>query len=367
MPSQGSQFHQFNNDPGRCSAWIKAKKRCCQRAVSAADLKTRNGLLSLPRTAGSERDDMSKAAALYFCNGWHRPGGKHPVDGSAITMVVAALQKLRKAAPTDDGKASQGAEARLDRPAGSAEEEAGPLQVTRQQRSRGPLPEKQGRPHAQPSGTPQANAESTPRTAQGGGEAREGLIQEGSRRGGSERRAQANTEEVPKPSSERRQAPASSKEVRSSPPRQDRAEPPAPVRRSTRIAARLADGQQAVSPAPAISPLPAQESEPSDPPVRRSARLRALGERTNVGSSEGSQSEAAPAARRPHTIGKDRRLGNERACRDVNAAEQCPVCVDALGSDGPWARCNLCSNDYHVRCLTTWFANTDYPPHCGHW
>jgi hypothetical protein len=101
--------------------------------------------------------------------------------------------------------------------------------------------------------------------------------------------------------------------------------------------------------------------------VRRSARLRALGEGTNVGSSERSQSEAAPAAGRPHAIGKDTRLGSERASRDVNAAEQCPVCVDALGNNGPWARCNLCSNDYHVRCLTTWIANTDYPLHCGHW
>lgn len=88
----GPKFILFNEDPSRCSAWLKDKGRCCHRKIAAVDQKRRDSLLQFISRAQIYGTEVAEEVAnLYFCNGWHRPGGKHPIPCSEKDKIQRIL------------------------------------------------------------------------------------------------------------------------------------------------------------------------------------------------------------------------------------------------------------------------------------
>ncbi|KAM4067509.1 ring finger domain-containing protein [Hirsutella rhossiliensis] len=77
------QFRSINNNPSLCSAWIKSEDRCCQRQISASDKKKRDDLLLIYQRNSRHLSIEMELFRLFFCNGWHRPGGRYPINESA--------------------------------------------------------------------------------------------------------------------------------------------------------------------------------------------------------------------------------------------------------------------------------------------
>ena len=90
-------FRKFNENASKCSAWLEEKDRCCGRNIVAADQERRTLLLeSIPRNRIYDGDNAKELAGLYFCNGWHRPGGIYAVSSSEAGKL---LQTLSSRAP----------------------------------------------------------------------------------------------------------------------------------------------------------------------------------------------------------------------------------------------------------------------------
>ena len=85
------RFVEFNEDPSRCSAWLKDKGRCCHRKIAAVDQKRRDSLFQSNSRARIRKEEVEEMINLYFCNGWHRPGGKHPISFSERDKVLQIL------------------------------------------------------------------------------------------------------------------------------------------------------------------------------------------------------------------------------------------------------------------------------------
>ncbi|RDL36269.1 uncharacterized protein BP5553_06881 [Venustampulla echinocandica] len=76
-------FKEFNKDTSICSAWLPGKDRCCGKRIVAADQERKEMLLqSIARGRMYHGDKADELAGLYFCNGWHRAGGKHAISSS---------------------------------------------------------------------------------------------------------------------------------------------------------------------------------------------------------------------------------------------------------------------------------------------
>ena len=85
------KFIKFNENPDRCSAWLKGKERCCRRRIAAVDQKRRDSLCQSNSRARIKTEEAEEMVNLYFCNGWHRPGGKHPIPYSERDKVLQVL------------------------------------------------------------------------------------------------------------------------------------------------------------------------------------------------------------------------------------------------------------------------------------
>lgn len=405
---------ESNDDCGHCSAWIDDKKRCCLRPISAADRKRRGELIQLMEAPNQQQQHMEEAARLYFCKGWHRPGGKHSVETSALTVVASWLRE------DTSREKSQTPATGVVYTARDAEETPGQSEVTETGRGqRTPLERERRR--TQLPDTFAHNEAPVPGAIQEADAGSGGRASEGST--GDVQRGTSRSEERPsrpllESSSAIAVAGGGRRSPRQRPLRRGNAKAtmllrrsariaaqhyatttqtfPAPfdpfsqVRKSARIAARRRTATS-VGAASAPSRLPSdaeapaslgstahglekdtgqhcvgpQEAAPSEPSqLRRSERIRVS--LVIDPPSETSQSSLA-RTRRLHTFGTKQIIANARAKRDIEEEEDCYICIDKFGSDGPWARCNHCSNDYHLQCLKDWLLLADFEPKCGFW
>lgn len=56
-----------------------------------------------------------------------------------------------------------------------------------------------------------------------------------------------------------------------------------------------------------------------------------------------------------------------RRHREVDVGEECAICRDELGLPRDVARCNGCSNDYHIACVAECFRTAEGRPKCPTW
>jgi hypothetical protein len=86
-----SKFFKLNENPNRYSAWLNDKGRCCQRKIATIDQKRRDSLFKSNARAQIRIEEAEEIINLYFCNGWHRPKGKHPIpclDRNKILQIL---------------------------------------------------------------------------------------------------------------------------------------------------------------------------------------------------------------------------------------------------------------------------------------
>ena len=334
---------QINDDINRCSAWIDGRNRCCQRLISKADRKKRDGLLLAAKAPGGRRDATLEAAKLYFCNGWHRPGGKYPVDSSAVKSISSLLQKC---APSGSDGHSRASVSRLPRSPHGADS-------ARIQSS--PTKRQQGHTHAEGAPAVRRSPRFVAQQRDTAGQPSQAHVNLGSRVRRSERIA-----------TRRGMGP---RDTTSS----THLDLPAQEEDPTSTTDGLEHGtsqHQVVPPASAPPSLSPQRPVPPQPPqLRRSDRIRASHVSANNPPLETSRPSAATTTRRPHTFGRcrdDNRIGTRVAARIVEEDEECPICFEILGSEGPSARCNFCTADYHLACLTWWIPGR-LSPSCPKW
>ncbi|KAH8799402.1 hypothetical protein F5884DRAFT_863571 [Xylogone sp. PMI_703] len=85
-------FKEFNENPSKCSAWLKEKDRCCGRNIVATDQERKTFLLqSIARNRIHDGEEAEELVGLYFCNGWHRPGGRYAIPHSERRKLLQAL------------------------------------------------------------------------------------------------------------------------------------------------------------------------------------------------------------------------------------------------------------------------------------
>jgi hypothetical protein len=85
-------FKEVNENTSKCSAWLKEKDRYCGRNIIAADRKRKAFLLqSIDRSRTHGGSEAEELAGLYFCNGWHRPGGRYAISSSERRKLLQAL------------------------------------------------------------------------------------------------------------------------------------------------------------------------------------------------------------------------------------------------------------------------------------
>lgn len=85
-------FKEFNENTSKCSAWLQEKGRCCGRTIVTTDQEKKEILLqSIARSRTSHNDQSDELAGLYFCDGWHRPGGKYVISSSQTRKLLQNL------------------------------------------------------------------------------------------------------------------------------------------------------------------------------------------------------------------------------------------------------------------------------------
>ncbi|KAH8674421.1 hypothetical protein BGZ60DRAFT_403905 [Tricladium varicosporioides] len=85
-------FKECNTNTSKCSAWLQEKNRYCGRNIVAADQDRKKMLLqSITRTRAYHGSKADELAGLYFCNGWHRPGGKYAISSSQTSKLLRKL------------------------------------------------------------------------------------------------------------------------------------------------------------------------------------------------------------------------------------------------------------------------------------
>ncbi len=85
-------FKEFNKNTSKCSAWLKEKDRYCGRNIIAADRERKAFLLqSIDHSRTHSGSEAEELAGLYFCNGWHRPGGRYAISSSESRKLLQTL------------------------------------------------------------------------------------------------------------------------------------------------------------------------------------------------------------------------------------------------------------------------------------
>ena len=345
MPPNGPQFLCLNDNTSRCSAWIKPQNRCCKRPISASDKKERDKLLSQYRN--SQHPQLSSAderqlLSLFFCKGWHRPGGKHAVSDLAQRSIADGLRRanLIRATQPAESQATSGAESlRANGP------ESPPTRPIREPEPTQHSPS--GQPHSPDASTmidPDEQRQGEPVAAEP--QQRGSPVDDhGPRR--SARLQQRNA--VLASASSHDQSLQRADEGQSLPATAGSLEGSADANRGCRRSARLREqSTRSSASAPGAhegiheAPVQGQELQVAVDPIRRSPRrlpARSFG--------------LAPSGRR-----------DPRQHRDVDTAEECAICRDELDAPGDVARCKQCSHDFHIKCIVPSFITT---PQCPYW
>jgi hypothetical protein len=84
-------FKEVNENTSKCSAWLQEKDRCCQRTIVTADQQRKEMLLQSITRRNSQGEELDELAGLYFCNGWHRPGGRCAISSSQTRKLLQNL------------------------------------------------------------------------------------------------------------------------------------------------------------------------------------------------------------------------------------------------------------------------------------
>jgi hypothetical protein len=331
------KFQEFNENPSKCSAWLKDKGRCCQRKIAAVDQKKKDTLL---RSVSGNRiyrgDEAEELADLFFCNGWHRPGGKYAIPNPERQKVLQSLFPSTPQPATWFIQAPRHRESPISSPANAAQDSAsfGFSDAERLTLSMAQSDEQYPSATSEPFATRTQRELPTPSPANAAQEITSLGLSD------AERLSFSNAE--------------SSMQY------------PMPI--TNPLATR---GQESV--APAQAPIPVRQSarlrgaEPTTPtPDNQSTSITPS--RSAVQTRQAAGAQFAPSllpARRFAQAPRNR--VDPRSDRIVDVNEECPICTDPLRSPDDVARCNNCCNDFHINCVDAWFSSPIRTAHCGSW
>ncbi|KFA55413.1 hypothetical protein S40293_11539 [Stachybotrys chartarum IBT 40293] len=96
MLATTSQFLSFNENPSQCSA-LTREGRHCQRRISIKDQARRDPLTLALEDDPDDRTKVTELVHLFFCKGFHRPGGKFPIHESIHQAAVRLLLEQKNA------------------------------------------------------------------------------------------------------------------------------------------------------------------------------------------------------------------------------------------------------------------------------
>lgn len=366
MSANSPHFFLFNDNPSQCSAWMKSENRCCRRQISAPDMKRRAMLLSTYKNQILQSSSQTELAGLYFCNGWHRPGGKYPVQSSARDTVLSLLQESAGPATRFHTRGRP-----VPSTADNVEESASicvSINLSEEERLRfsgeHSSGQHQGRASHLPPLPPATRQHRQPAPSSAGS------VREADPRDAP--RSSFANEDLTERLAEHTPAPLAVDLL------QRRTQQGIPTgntgnRRSARLQA-----QQHASPILASTarsqPASVQREEPQATPVsvRRSARLQAQQHAARI-QGPTARSEPAPLQREEPRLPAQRFAEapadrvDPRLDRIVDVNGECPICTCRLGPLERVARCNHCCNDYHLDCVLMWFNNATTAPSCGIW
>ena len=326
-----AKFQEFNENPSVCSAWLKDKDRCCKRKIAAKDQERKNSLFrSISGNQIYGGDEARELAGLHFCNGWHRPGGKHAIPSSEIQKALRAIFQASSETATTftpvpqrlPGSINLSEPERLvfsNAESGTQfpEHMAVPL-ATRQLRQNN---------HLQPQAlnTPSQAPTPTRQTA----------------------RVQAQNFELPAqtltPTRQSARIRVQNLDAR--------AQAPIPTRRSARLR-----GQEP-SDLPRVSATTSNDQSSTATPSRPATRSRRTANTEETPS-------LLPAQRFAQTSQNRFDPRNDRAV-DIN--ENCSICWDPLEDPSRITRCNNCCNDFHLNCVNEWFSSQTSGSSCSSW
>jgi hypothetical protein len=410
-------FKEFNSNPLKCSVWVKDKDRCCQRKIADVDQKRKASLFqSISVHQVTSGDEAEELAGLYFCNGWHRTGGKYaipalerrkvllllfPNASEPTTRFAPAPQPWQRPSPPStyaahdpespglseaerfyfsvaesatqmpgDNVGSQRVPPILasttgtrTRPVNLASRES-PLLQRRTQAEQSPLAEARSQNRGQRyTASPRSVFEnSVPNVSFASDNAPPPVSTRQTRQS-----ARVREQEPEIPPQVTIPTPRRSARIRGEEPEiSPQAAIPTPRR-----SARIRGEEPEISPQAAI-PTPRQSArirgqapeispQVAIPTPRQSARIR---DQAPVASAEGSI-PAVVTQPRQSTSTQHRHPG--RMNRLVDPNEDCPVCTSALGDHGGVSRCNVCQNDLHKDCLLEWLIMPNSHQSCVCW
>lgn len=267
---------------------------------------------------------------LYFCNGWHRPGGKHPVQDSARNEVLSRLTQSGNL-PTQSHTRGQPAPSTANNTRDSAPNSVNPSVEERRRSSRAHSPERQRRQESLPSPATRHRQRPAPLPL---GNPREADSRNTSR-------SPLTNEKLIKQLAQRTQTPPAVDLPRG---RNQEGISTGNIgnRRSARLQAqRNAAPFQASTTTLQPATLQREEREAIPVAVRRSPRFPAQ------------RFSEVPAHR-----------ADPRLNRVVDVNGDCTICTSAFGDAQNVARCNQCCNDYHIGCILRWFTDVNLPSCC---
>lgn len=290
---------------------------------------------------------------LYFCNGWHRPGGKHPISFSERDKVLQILFPNTPELANGDATAPRQREPRAPSfPEISLSERYGSTFSTV------PSAGQHGRQTLQ---TPATNLEQGQRAPPVANESQESASISLSE---SERFVFTNAE--------------SGAELFEHVPFTTR--PNARVlRRSARLRGQQPEADRSTA---SSSQATLAASSPRSAPLRRSARIRGQGQHSEGADAPAAQIPAAARAPAPQSNPTNRQNESDhtqpthsspsapiarehRMARNVDATEDCGICREQLGAGSDVGRCCTCGNDFHKICWATWLTTGSQT--CGSW
>lgn len=373
--TMSSTFKEFNGNQLQCSAWVKDKGRCCQRTIANADQKRRAALLqSVSAHQVNFRQEAEELADLYFCNGWHRPGGKYAIPTSERRKLLLLLfpeQTTRFESPPRSLQRPIPASTYASQDLESPDLTPDMSEAERWYSSVAQSAIQNPRNNVGSQRVPPISASTTEMRARPA---------DSTSRENPQRRTQAGNP----PSAEARSQnqgqryTASSRTLFEDPAPEafifttDNVSPPVATRQTSQNA-RSRRREPEILPQVAI-PTPRRSArirgeEPSSTPQvavptpRRSARVR--GEEPS-----NTPQVAIPAAsndQRTPSMSTSQHPHPDRRTRLVNPDDDCPVCTLPLGDHGNVSRCNVCQNDLHRDCLLEWLTFPGHRQSCIHW
>lgn len=335
-------------------------------------------LLSLREGQELQPDSLAELVGLYFCNRWHRPGGKYAVESSARESVLSLLPKHNHGTRLyTQGHSPISAAGNVERPT-VVRTQVDPTEQTlalsslhSSEQNTAPQPPRQAAPS--PVGT--ANQEGTHVDTQtppieGPSQRSLGSTPEAPalvlrRTGLAVRRSTRlqNRQNVSSQTMMARRQPILSQG-------EDSSARTLPVRRSARLQAQqpAVPVQTSTSQSQHAQPQ-REEARTASLLAREVARLMPMqrGDPVQTQASELSRLRARESQLPAQRFGVSARHADSRAGRFVDINDDCAICQDTLGRAGQVARCNYCCNDFHTECALRWFSNCNTTPHCGFW